>query len=891
MPQRPLIYVIATQHLDVAYLWRRSPEGEDLMLQCFARAVEMMDAHPEVDFLFSRSTAWSFDLLQRRDPTLFARVSRAVEGGRLELCGGQWVEPDNILPDGESLVRQALYGQRYYLDTFGRASRVSWNPDAFAHGHTLPQLFSRAGLEAYYFHRCVPTDAEGQRLDRFVWEGCDGSRVLVLAGHWRGRPDAEVLDDRAAGLARTARAVGFIVTGANSDRRVTMEEDWVPLLPREAGGYEARWATSEQLADALTPELSQLPVVRGELGWQFTGTYTTEGNIKRRNRRLEARLDSVERLWTGWWARGGEYPAGELRHLRRELCVNQFHDIVCGTCYQHVHDEAFELYDEIETRAQELAEAGLAQIGLAQHRLAQTGPEGHPGEMQDDATAETGAGRGGAGALLLYNPLGQPHRSPIALPAARGEPGLCVGGQRLPSQRTAEGDGVVFLPPPMEALSCCAVAINDRGRGARQETACTKGAHDVDRSADLRPPSDAMGPVDGVPADAPSSASTLVLENPWLRAEFCPDSGDLVRLLDRPRGEDVLSAGSRGNRLVFYADRTPLANFEPWYIGYTGEILDGGLVEEVRLIEDGPVRARLQTRRRLRLQPDMPETVLIQDALLYKELPWLVFETRGEWWADGVLLKAEFDLSFSFDEVAADMPYGVALRPAVRDTTAFQLGVDAAVEDGLPTDTRVEEPDRPMHKWLDASDGSRGLAFLNDGRYGYDADGQSVRLSLMRAPRHRDGELVGIGPFEPFSYALMPHRGDWRAARLPQLGLAYNYPLLVGPGSRHWADAASPDGSPLDGPGLVSIDADTVLITAIKRSETGDHLVLRLYESTGTACTTRLGTTARVAAARVADLIERPTGDAGCLLVDDRHVEVSLGPFELKTLLLDLDPS
>lgn len=880
MSHRPLIYVIATQHLDVAYLWKRHPGGEDLMVQCFARAAEMMDAHPEVDFLFSRSTAWSFDLLERRDPALFARVRQAVAAGHLELCGGQWVEPDNLLPDGESLVRQGLYGQRYYLDTFGKTARVSWNPDAFAHGHTLPQLFRRAGLEAYYFHRCVPTDADGHLVDRFLWEGLDGSRVLVFAGHWCGRPDAEVLGDAAADLARSGQGVGFVATGANSDRRVTMETDWAPLLPRQTEAYEARWATAEQLVDALAPSLDQLPVVRGELGWQFTGTYTTEGRIKRRNRRLEALLDTAERLWADLWARGGEYPADELRHLRRELCVNQFHDIVCGTCYQNVHEEAFELYDEIEAGAQSLVAAGMDRAERA----------------AADEVAEADSG-----GLLLFNPLGHPHRCPVFVRDGVTGEVVDTDGRAVPSQATAEGDGIVFLPPPVGSLRFTTVMLretaDEKGDGA--ERAPSAGRADVGTFKEGERAGGAPGArTQGVP---------LVLENPWLRAELDPQTGELLRLRDHQRDEEVLAPGARGNRLVFYADRTPLANYEPWYIGYTGEVLDSGRAEEVRLLEDGPVRARVQTRRRVHLHPDQPETVLIQDVLLYRELPWLVFETRGEWWADGALLKAEFDLAFGFREVTADMPYGVAVRPAERDTTAFRLGRDAGGEDGLATGTEVEEPDRPMHKWLDASNRARGLAFLNDGRYGYDADGRCVRLSLMRAPRHRDGELVGVGPFEPFSYALLPHSGDWRTARLPQVGLAYNYPLVSAPVAAAPAGprpiAASAGAAPSERPastaaptrsagiraaGLFSLDADTVLVTAVKRAEAEDTLVLRLYESAGATCTTRVRSAVPLTGARVADLVERPTAEPGCRLLGPREVEVKLGPFEVKTLLLDL---
>ena len=125
--QEQRIHVIATQHLDVAYLWKRHPDGEALMKRCFERAIEMIEAYPEIRFLFSRSTAWSFYIVERNYPDLFEKISKYVHLDRIELCGGQWVEPDNILPDGETLARQGLYGQTYFESRFGKRASVGWN--------------------------------------------------------------------------------------------------------------------------------------------------------------------------------------------------------------------------------------------------------------------------------------------------------------------------------------------------------------------------------------------------------------------------------------------------------------------------------------------------------------------------------------------------------------------------------------------------------------------------------------------------------------------------------------------------------------------------------------------------------------------------------------------
>jgi alpha-mannosidase len=137
------VHVIATQHLDVAWLWTRVPQGEDIMRQCFERAIAMIEAYPEHRFVFSRSTAWSFWVVQQRYPALFEKIRKYVQADQIELCGGEWVEPDHLIPSGESLVRQSALGQWYYQETFGKLARVCWDPDIFGHAHTLPQIIKK----------------------------------------------------------------------------------------------------------------------------------------------------------------------------------------------------------------------------------------------------------------------------------------------------------------------------------------------------------------------------------------------------------------------------------------------------------------------------------------------------------------------------------------------------------------------------------------------------------------------------------------------------------------------------------------------------------------------------------------------------------------------------
>jgi alpha-mannosidase len=631
----------------------------------------------------------------------------------------------------------------------------------------------------------------------------------------------------------------FIVTGANSDRRVTMEVDWVPALARageETGIPRADWAFASDVVEDMRSYADRLPTIKGELGFQFTGTYTSEGRIKRYTRHTEALLADAEKASACASLLGYAVPQRALVEAWRDLCVNAFHDIVCGTCYQHVHEEALALFQDLEARGNQIRETALRFIAdQVDTQRTGTVPAGSP--------------------LLVFNTLSWARRGPVVLSPPTDETGdtqtveiVRRDGTVVASQPVTMEDGspgVVFVPP--DDLPALGYTCFYAGKGAQAVE------------------------------EAPDPAFRL--ENEYLLADVDPQTGELDRLVDKAAEMELLAPQSKGNRFVFYEDRSALPNYEPWYIGYTGNVLDGGQVEHVRMVESGPVRSCIRAVRRVQLDPELPITEIIQEILLYHDLPYLVFQTRGNWQARRVLLKAEFDLSFPCTHVACEMPYGVAERAPHLGHTAFLIRRDSAGEDGMEAGTTAQEPDRPMQRWLDFSDGTQGVAFVNNGKYGYDASGTQVRISLMRAPIHRDGEPIGLGPFS-FSYALVAHKGDWREASLPQHGYAFNHelvPLLTGAHS----------GLSLEGKSAYRVEDPGVLITAIKHEEAGTGIVLRLYESLGRVTVTRLLSMCTIVSALECDLLEAPfPGDGRCRQVSTHAVEVALRPFEIKTVVL-----
>ena len=163
-------------HLDLAWLWPIR-ETRRKARRTLTHQLALADAYPEHVYGISQpqQLAW----IEEDDPALFERVRAAIADGRIEAQGGMWVEADANLPSGESLVRQALYGQRYWQSRFRRTMDVCWLPDVFGYNANLPQLLAKAGMTRFMTIKLSWNEHNDFPHRSFVWRGIDGSEVLV----------------------------------------------------------------------------------------------------------------------------------------------------------------------------------------------------------------------------------------------------------------------------------------------------------------------------------------------------------------------------------------------------------------------------------------------------------------------------------------------------------------------------------------------------------------------------------------------------------------------------------------------------------------------------------------------------------------------------------------
>ncbi len=363
-------------HIDLAWLW---PIRETIRkgARTFATALRMMERYP--DYVFGASQPQLYQWMKEFYPDLYAQVKARVAEGRWEVQGAMWVEPDANIPSGESLVRQILYGKRFFRDEFGVDVTNLWMPDVFGYSGSLPQILRAAGLTTFMTQKLSWSEVNTFPHHTFHWEGIDGSRVLVHM------PPEGTYNSSAAPRA-IARAEENFLDKAVSDRVLVLfgigdggggpGEEHLERLARERdlqGLAPVVQEPSKTFFDRLELDADKYPVWRGELYLEkHQGTLTTQGRNKRYNRKLEFALRELELSASrAFLASGTPYPKDALERIWKEMLLLQFHDILPGSSITRVYDESLPRYAALMSEVLDLtAAADTAMLGTGDTPLA-----------------------------------------------------------------------------------------------------------------------------------------------------------------------------------------------------------------------------------------------------------------------------------------------------------------------------------------------------------------------------------------------------------------------------------------------------------------------------------------------------------------------------------------
>jgi alpha-mannosidase len=722
---RPVVHAMGHAHIDVAWLWPlRVTRGK--AARTFSTALALMEQFPA--YTFTQSQPHLYKMVSQDDPALFKRVKARIAEGRWNATGGTWVEMDTNIPSGEALVRQFLYGMRFFERELGARPEVLWLPDVFGYSAALPQIMRLAGIRYFFTAKLSWNGYTKYPYDTFWWEGVDGSRVLThlattpetmgtLGKDYSTYNAALTPRDMVATWTRyqqkdanhhlaVSYGLGDGGGGPNRDmveRRARMEN--------LAGLPKVIHSTAETFFHALEAAAADdLPRWVGELYFQLhRGTYTTQSRTKRFNRTSEILLHDAEALASILHLLKIAYPHDALRAAWETVLLHQFHDILPGSSIRDVYEDAEHDYAQMQETISGVVDETLAE--LAQHIR-------YDQDMQGFA---------------VFNTIGATLGGPVEVTLPGSGPVEIVGpsGRIRPFQWLDESERRALLIPN---------SVPDYGHKAYI----------------VRPAAqNGTGPVAGAVTAEPTR-----LENNLLRAEF-DSKGNLLRLYDLENFRDVLTLGTAGNQLWAYVDRPH--EWEAWDVEPYGQDQGWRLEpESSRLIENGPVRAALE------VVYHFNKSQVVQCISLTAGQRLLAFETAVDWHERHTMLKVHFPLAIRAMNATYEVQFGTVERPTHQNTAWDQARFEV-----------------PAQQWADMSEAGYGVSLINDCKYGYSTQDHVLTLSLLRSTTHPDPE-ADQGAHQ-FTYALYPHAGDWRQGTILQ-AKRLNDPLRAQPvsGSGTW---------------------------------------------------------------------------------------------------------
>jgi len=829
-------WVIPHTHWEGA-VFKTREEYLEMGLPNIVKAMKLLKEQPEYRFTLDQ-VAYIRPFLERY-PEQAADFKRYLAEGRLQIAGALDVMPDVNIPGGETFVRQILYGKGYCREKLGVDVTSGWLVDTFGHHAQMPQLMTQGGYKSFWFFRGVP---KMEHPAEFLWEGLDGTKIPAF---WLAHSYAIMYPvPKEYPQFREFAKASFNLLNPNTkslDRAGPSgadvsepQEHLVPLADefnrKGEAPFSIKVATPADY-EAVVAKRGDLPVFKGELNPVFQGVYTSRIELKEWMRRLERQLLTAEKLGVLASWLGAKVDREAILNAWEPVLFNETHDLSSGVMTDHVYEDTIRSYEYVNRRSGELVDANWQTLAS---QIDTQGP-GAP--------------------IVVFNSLGWSRSDLVEVDLGFDEGGVAGvvltddAGKRVPVQTIKEeryGD---------KSLKTARVAFV---------------AHDVPalgyRTYHATPSREVM--TRG--ANSGASGKNL-LENEFYRITVDPASGALTSL--RVKDGDWEALAGHGNVISREPDRGDL-----WE-------LDRGL--------DGASRIAMTTK-----QP-VPKP---GEAVLTDEKPG----SKGNFVIGPVV--SEFRIAGPFDNGR----FGTTIRVIsglrrVEITTQlvnhekyvhYRALFPTTIPGGKSTQEipfgasdRPEAIEFPAQNWVDHGDGSRGLALLNIGLPGNVVADGTMMVSLLRS--HTLGAYGFGGGYEPgmssesgfqlgqertMRYAVVPHAGDWREAKVFRDGLEFNHPLVCRKEAPH-------AGSLPKSWGLLEVADPNVVVSALKPGKDGTA-VLRLYEATGKAtpgASVKFHT--KLLAANEANLLE----DAGReLKVEDDAVRFELHPFEIKTMVLKL---
>jgi len=774
------------------------------------------------NYVFNFSGSRRYQMMKEYYPADYEILKKYVAAGRWYPAGSSVDEEDSNVPATESLIRHCLYGNTYFRHEFGLASQEFMLPDCFGFQAGLPSVLAHSGVRGFSTQKLTWGSANGIPFKVGVWEGPDGQSVIAA------------LDPGA-------------YTG-------TVNED----LSTDTG-WKARIEN--------TGKLSGVYADFHYFGTGDRGGAPGEGSVQWVERSIAGHGPNhvVEGPADRMFKEITDEQKAKLPHYKGDLLLTQHSSgSITSEAYMKRWNRKNELLADAGERAavaalwlggapyptKKLEDAWTLLLGSQMHDMlpGTSVPKAYEFCWNDELLAANqfaAVAQDGAAAVI-----GAMDTQATGVPV--------VVYNALATERQDVVDATVEFPGAAPA----AISVVDPEGTAVPAQVLSHDGHSAHILFLAKAPSVGFVTYDVRPAEAAAPAAALQvspagLENANFRITLAPN-GDVASIFDKKNSREVLAAPAR----LSFQHQNP-SQYPAWNMDWEDcKLPPRAYVEgpaQIRVVESGPVRVAVEVTRSAEGSQFVQQIRLAAGSAGAQ----VEFATKIDWQTRESNLKASFPLTVANPLATYDAQCGTVQRG----------------------NNEPKKYEVPQHQWFDltAADNSYGVAVLNDCKFGSDKpDDHTVRLTLLYTPGVRGGfpdQATQDHGRHDMLYALAPHAGDWRQAQAPWQAARLNQPLLAFQAPAH-SGALGKSFS------LLQVSSGQVAVTALKKAEESDEVVVRLRELTGQAAEgVQIKLAGPVTAAREVDGQEQPIGPAtvraGALVTD-------LTPYRLRAFALKL---
>ncbi len=768
--KKPEIHTVATAHLDTSWLWTLEQTINEYLPDTVKRNLEFLEQYPEYKFNFEGS--YRYELIKEYYPDDFEKIREYVKAGRWNPCGACYENGDVNIPSPEALIRNILYGNTYFKKEFGVKSNDIFLPDCFGFGKALPAVAAHSGLNGFSTGKLFWGCSVDVPFDIGRWNSPDGNGICAAL-----KPFSYTTSFPK--MTKAKRVLGKL----NESKKAGLPETTLAYHGiGDRGGAPHKNSVKNVINAQRSNGKSDVQVYSSTTKEFFEMLDAMPAQTKKKMPVYDGEFlltahgagSYTSRTVTKRWNRRCELLADAAERFASAAYMNGLADYPQYTLdFAQKQVIAHHFHDDITgTSFEHIYKRNHNDYVQAMNTFSQE----YTAACKAIANKlDTSFVKGTA--VVVSNPLQtktarkEAVRVTLKSSAAFFEV-FDKEGNKVPSQTKAVSDNEKEIKFIAEVKSC-ALAVYDLRESAAADT-----------------------------SDTQLYVTRNSLENKYLKIEF-DSNGDICSVFDKTLDRELLQKPIR----LALLNNVHSFDWPAWEIKY------GDLTEKPYAYAAKPViniKDCGDALCSLEITKTAGKSIFRQIVSLDCESRYVSVYNETDWREEGALLKAEFALTAENDVANYDIGIGYTKR-------------------GTNTEKLCEVP---AQKWADITNESErfGVSIFSDSRAGWDKpDKSTLRLTLVHTPyanyRWECAQHVMDLGINRYAFAVMGHSG--KPDSVTRYADEFCQPMHTFITDRHEGDYGREFS-------LISISDDSVRITAIKKAQETNRIILRVAECTGT---------------------------------------------------------